>query len=171
MMFDEDSSRFNRSRRGFSVKPGRGPSAFGALTGIGAAIFGVLWTILAFAITRDAPFPLVGIIFPLFGVVFVVMGIARVIYDLRNATAQERNSLVDVVPEEQEMDPLNRRFGRSQAQAQQQGSGGAAQRGAAGSGGAATVEARLQALDQLRGRGLVTEVEYAEQRARILREL
>lgn len=169
MMFDGDSSRFNRQRRGFSVKPGRGPSAFNALAGIGAVIFGIFWTILAFAFTRNIPFPLVGTIFPLFGVIFVVMGIGRVIYDLRNATARDRNSLVDVVPEEQELDPLNRRFGSEQSSARQV-------RGMVGGtgdadGSAAVIEGRLTRLDKLRSDGLINDAEHAEQRARILREL
>ena len=154
--------RFNGPRRGFSVKPGRGPSALSALGGIGAVIFGIFWTILAFSITRNSPFPVVGVIFPLFGVGFVLFGICRVVYDWRNATSPERNSLLDVLPEEEEPDPLNRRFGRQHGQP---ASGeGAASR-------AVSVEERLRSLDQLRAQGTVTEAEYAEQRARILREL
>ena len=159
-MNDEDPFRFDTPRRGFSVKPGRGPSAFGALAGIGAVLFGILWTILAFSMTRNSPFPVVGTIFPLFGVIFVVMGIGRVIYDLRNATTTERNSIVDVLPEGQERDPLDVRFGRQQPPAP-----------AGGSSREASVKARLDSLESLRREGTVTEAEYAEQRARILREL
>ncbi len=162
MMEHDPFGSNNRSRRGFSVKPGRGPSAFGALAGIGAVIFGIFWTILAFSITRNSPFPMVGTIFPLFGIGFVLFGIFRVVYDVRNATARDRNSLVDVVPEEQEQDPLNARFGRQHRQTE--GDGGATSR-------ASSVEERLRSLDKLRGQGTVTEAEYAEQRARILREL
>jgi hypothetical protein len=161
-MIDEDPFRFEAPRRGFSVKPGRGPSAFGALAGIGAVLFGILWTILAFSITRNAPFPLVGTIFPLFGVIFVLVGIGRVIYDLRNATGRDRNSVVDVVPEAQERDPLSLRFGRQQ-QDQSDDTVSSAR--------ASSVERRLRALEALRRQGTVTEAEYAEQRARILREL
>ena len=159
-MNDEDPFRFDAPRRGFSVKPGRGPSAFGALAGIGAVLFGILWTILAFSITRNSPFPFVGTIFPLFGVIFVVVGIGRVIYDLRNATTSDRNSFVDVLPEGHERDPLDARFGRQQPPTP---SGGSSR--------AASVEARLSSLETLRRQGTVTEAEYAEQRARILREL
>lgn len=157
-MIEPDPFSSHSPRRGFSVKPGRGPSAFGALAGMGAVAFGILWTIGAFAITRGSPFPMVGTIFPLFGVVFVLIGISRVVYDWRNATGRDRNSIVDVVPEEQEPDPLDVRF-REQRQSQ----------GAASC--ADWVEERLRALDDLRRQGTVTEEEYAAQRARILREL
>ncbi|MFA6962469.1 MAG: SHOCT domain-containing protein [Opitutaceae bacterium] len=158
-MNDEDSFRFNSPRRGFSVKPGRGPSAFGALAGVGAVIFGIFWTIMAFSITRNSPFPMVGTIFPLFGVVFVLVGVGRVVYDLRNATGRDRNSIVDVLPQEQEPDPLDARFGRSSAGPRAQASR------------TTDVEARLSALQALRSKGSITEVEYAEQRSRILSEL
>jgi hypothetical protein len=82
--------------RKFSVKPGRGPSAFSAIGGIFGAVFGVLWTILAINITADAPFPAVKIIFPLFGVLFVVGSIAGVIYNAYNATQPDRFSNLDV---------------------------------------------------------------------------
>lgn len=158
-MFEEDPFRLSRSRRGFGVKPGRGPSALGALAGVGAVIFGIFWTILAFSITRNSPFPMVGTIFPLFGIGFVLFGICRVVYDLRNATAQDRNSLVDVVPEEQEQDPLNTRFGR------QPPLGGSSPPVGA------TAEERLRVLEGLRRQGVITDDEYAQQRSRILGEL
>lgn len=160
---DYDPFRFDAPRRGFSVKPGRGPSALGAVGGIGAVIFGVFWTIIAFSITRNSPFPVVGTIFPLFGVVFVLVGIFRVIYDLRNATTRNRNSIVDVLPEEQERDPLDRHFGRQQPLQPLSGPAPASQ--------VASVEVRLNSLESLRRKGTVTEAEYTEQRARILSEL
>ena len=46
-----------------SIKPGRGPSAMGAMGSIVAAVFGLIWT--GAAVSMGAP-----IFFPLFGVVF-----------------------------------------------------------------------------------------------------
>ncbi|MFX3636493.1 MAG: zinc-ribbon domain-containing protein [Candidatus Pristimantibacillus sp.] len=91
-----------------SIKPGRGPSAMGAAGSIAAVVFGILWTIFAFALTKDAPFPMVKVIFPLFGVVFVVMGIVQAVYHYKNATGQNRMSIVDVVDAKEEPDPLDR---------------------------------------------------------------
>ncbi|WP_042169009.1 zinc ribbon domain-containing protein [Paenibacillus gorillae] len=93
-----------------SIKPGRGPSAMGAAGSIGSVIFGILWTIIAFSITRDAPFPLVGIIFPLFGVVFVITGIFQAVVHYKNATGKNRMSIVDIVDADEESDPLDRYY-------------------------------------------------------------
>lgn len=94
-----------------SIKPGRGPSAMGAAGSIFAIIFGIFWTIATFAITRDVPFPAVGIIFPLFGVGFVFMGIMQFVFHYKNATGKERMSLIDITEHGEEPDPLNARFG------------------------------------------------------------
>ena len=64
--------------------------------GVFGVIFGIFWTVMAFKMTRDSPFPVVGIIFPLFGVGFVIMGIVGVIYNARNATAKDRFSTFDI---------------------------------------------------------------------------
>ncbi|MFF2092418.1 zinc-ribbon domain-containing protein [Paenibacillus sp. NPDC058174] len=93
-----------------SIKPGRGPSAMGAAGSIGSVIFGILWTIIAFSMTRNAPFPLVGIIFPLFGVVFVITGIFQAVVHYKNATGENRMSIVDIVDAEEEPDPLDRHY-------------------------------------------------------------
>ena len=53
------------------IKPGRGPSGMAFIGSIGAAVFGVFWTVTALTITRDAPGG-IGIFFPLFGVFFIV---------------------------------------------------------------------------------------------------
>ena len=58
-----------------SVKRGRGPSAIGGIGSLIAVVFGIFWTILAYQLTRNAPFPLVGTIFPFFGIVFIIAGI------------------------------------------------------------------------------------------------
>ncbi|WP_134699291.1 zinc ribbon domain-containing protein [Ammoniphilus sp. YIM 78166] len=94
-----------------SIKPGRGPSALGAVGSIGAVLFGVFWTIMAFSITRDSPFPLVGTIFPLFGLIFIGIGIANAVFHYKNATSKDRMSLLDITDNREEPDPLNLRFG------------------------------------------------------------
>lgn len=73
-----------------SVKPGRGPSAMGAVGALFAAIFGVIWT--AAAASMGAP-PF----FCLFGVVFVIIGIIQAIYNFKNATGKNRYSEFDIV--------------------------------------------------------------------------
>lgn len=103
-----------------SIKPGRGPSAMGAAGSLGVVVFGIFWTIMAFAMTRDAPFPLVGTIFPLFGIIFVAIGIFQTIYHFKNATSKERMSLFDITESNEEGDPLNRRFGQQSADENQQ---------------------------------------------------
>ena len=67
-----------------SVKPGRGPSAMGAL---GAPIF-----------------------FPIFGVLFIIIGIVQAVYHFKNATGENRYSAFDIVDSAEEPDPLDRRF-------------------------------------------------------------
>lgn len=95
-----------------SIKPGRGPSAMGAAGSLVAIVFGVFWTIMAYTITKDAPFPMVGIIFPAFGVLFIIMGIIQTIYHYKNATGKERMSLFDITDAKEESDPLNKHFGK-----------------------------------------------------------
>lgn len=95
-----------------SIKPGRGPSAMGAAGSVVAIVFGVFWTIMAFFITQDSPFPVVGTIFPLFGVLFIIIGIVQAVYHYKNATGRERMSLYDITDAHEEGDPLNRRFGK-----------------------------------------------------------
>ena len=77
----------------------------GSIAGIGVAIFGVFWTIMA--VQMGAP-----IFFAAFGVIFVVIAISGVVYNLRNATVEKRFSTFDIVDEEEEADPLNERFGQ-----------------------------------------------------------
>ena len=87
-----------------SVKPGRGPSAMGAIGALFAAIFGIIWT--AVAASMGAP-PL----FCLFGVVFVIFGIIQAIYNFKNATGQNRYSEFDIVDSREEPDPLAQHLG------------------------------------------------------------
>ena len=87
-----------------SIKPGRGPSLLSGLGALAATLFGVFWTVTA--AESGAP-----ILFPLFGIVFIGLGAFTAVYHLRNAAAQNRSSIVDIVDENEEPDPLNRRFG------------------------------------------------------------
>lgn len=87
-----------------SIKPGRGPSAMGAVGSIFSAIFGVIWTIAA--ASMGAP-----VFFWLFGVVFVILGIVQAIYNFKNATGENRYSAFDIVDSAEEPDPLARRLG------------------------------------------------------------
>lgn len=88
-----------------SIKPGRGPSMMSGIAGIGAAAFGVFWTIMA--AQTGVPF------FAAFGIIFVVMAVVGVIYNMKNATGEKRYSAFDIVDEGEEEDPLNERFGRN----------------------------------------------------------
>ncbi len=87
-----------------SIKPGRGPSALSGISFIFAALFGVLWTVLASQIGAPP-------VFCLFGVLFSVLAVVIGIYNLINATQKNRFSSVDIVDEQEEPDPLNQRFG------------------------------------------------------------
>lgn len=89
-----------------SIKPGRGPSAMGAMGSVISVVFGIFWTIMA--ASMGAPF-----FFPLFGVLFIIMGVVQAVYHFKNAAEKERYSAFDIVEEGEEPDPLNRRFGTS----------------------------------------------------------
>ena len=91
-----------------SVKPGRGPSAMGAMGSIAAVIFGIFWTVMA--ASMGAP-----VFFPMFGVIFIVMGIVQALYHFKNATGENRYSEFDIVDSAEEPDPWDRRFGTNRA--------------------------------------------------------
>ena len=86
------------------IKPGRGPSAMGALGSIISVVFGVFWTIMA--ASMGAP-----IFFPIFGVLFIILGIVQAVYSFKNATGKNRYSSFDIVDSQEEPDPWNQRFG------------------------------------------------------------
>lgn len=88
-----------------SIKPGRGPSMMSGIIGIGVALFGVLWTILAASSG--------GGLFALFGVIFVIIAVVQVVYNLKNATGKNRYSSFDITDEDEEPDPFNERYGNS----------------------------------------------------------
>lgn len=86
-----------------SIKPGRGPSAMGAMGSVVAIIFGIFWTIMA--ASMGAP-----VFFPIFGVIFILLGVVQAVYHFKNATGKERFSEFDIVDSQEEPDPLERRF-------------------------------------------------------------
>lgn len=88
-----------------SVKPGRGPSFMGGISSIAAAVFGIIWMILAASMGAPA-------LFVAFGVIFVLLGIVNAIYDFSNATRKNRFSSFDITDHEEEPDELNRYFGK-----------------------------------------------------------
>lgn len=85
-----------------SVKPGRGPSAMGAMGSVVGVIFGVIWTGAA-ASTGAPPF------FLAFGVLFIIVGIVQALYHYKNATGENRFSEFDITEDGEEPDPLDRR--------------------------------------------------------------
>lgn len=86
-----------------SIKPGRGPSAMGAIGSVAAVVFGIFWTIMASGMGAPA-------IFPLFGLVFIGLGIAQAVYHYKNATGKNRFSAFDITESGEEPDPLQQRF-------------------------------------------------------------
>lgn len=86
-----------------SIKPGRGPSMMNGISSIGAAVFGVIWTVTAASMG--------GGIFALFGLVFIIMAVVQAVYNFKNASSEERYSVFDITDGNEEADPLNRRFG------------------------------------------------------------
>ena len=135
----------------YSIKPGRGPSFMGGVGSLIAAVFGIIWTVMAFAITRDSPFPVVGWAFPLFGIIFVIAGLVGAAYNFFNATTAKRLSALDITTPGEEPDALNEYFGHSENEI--------------------PTEKRLKEIDDLKKKGLITEAEYTEQRHRILSEM
>ena len=87
-----------------SIKPGRGPSMMSGVASIGAAIFGLIWTIAAASMG--------GGLFALFGLIFIGMAVASGVYNFKNATSENRYSTYDIVDDTEETDPFNERFGR-----------------------------------------------------------
>ena len=73
------------------------------IIGIGVALFGVLWTILAASSG--------GGLFALFGIIFVIIAVVQVVYNFKNATGKNRYSSFDITDENEEPDPLNSRHG------------------------------------------------------------
>ena len=81
------------------IKPGRGPSAMGALGSVIAVVFGIFWTVSV--ASMGAP-----ISFSIFGVLFVIVGIVQAVYNFKNAAGKKRYSAFDIVDGEEEPGPL-----------------------------------------------------------------
>ncbi len=94
-----------------SIKRGRGPSLMGGIMGIVVAAFGVFWTMIA--VTMGAPF-----FFPIFGILFIGIAIGQTVYNFKNATGKNRYSEYDIVDENEEIDPMNQRFGAREQQSE-----------------------------------------------------
>ena len=87
-----------------SIKPGRGPSKLGVVGGIGATLFGIFWCVFAGAMGAWFMIP--------FGLIFVGMAIYNVIYNYHNVTSENRYSLIEIVDGDEEIDPLNLKYGK-----------------------------------------------------------
>lgn len=103
----------DRRRRMTSVKPGRGPSFVGGMTSLIAALVGFVWFLSARRIMGGIGGLLgPGQIFPLFGLLFTIFALANAVYNFRNATSENRHSLVDITDAYDEPDPLDPRLRR-----------------------------------------------------------
>lgn len=89
-----------------SIKPGRGPSAMGAIGSLFAALFGIFWTITAYSM--GAP-----VFFVLFGVLFVILGLLQALYQYKNATGKNRFSAYDITDGREEPDPWAEHFSQT----------------------------------------------------------
>lgn len=87
-----------------SVKPGRGPSFMNGVMSVVAVVFGIFWTAMAFGM--GAGFMAV------FGFVFIGVGIFNAIYHFKNATNENRYSDYDIVDDDEETDPFNKKYGK-----------------------------------------------------------
>lgn len=87
-----------------SIKPGRGPSRQSMVGAIAVALFGVFWTIGAVSIGGYFMIP--------FGLIFIGVAIYQAVYAYKNTTSKDRYSIVDIVDDDEESDPLNDKYGR-----------------------------------------------------------
>ena len=88
-----------------SIKPGRGPSAMGAMGSVALGVFGIFWTIGAASMGAPA-------FFVFFGIVFIGISFFQGIYHFKNATGVNRMSLYDITDAEVEPDPFNTHFNK-----------------------------------------------------------
>jgi len=134
-----------------SFEPNRNSSAPGVVVGIGVVLFGLFW--IGMAARMGAP-----VFMLLFGVVFVVVALSKVVFAGRKMNSSTPLSELDMKTPHDSLGPLDETYG--------EGSGEYRITTAPES-----VEERLTDLKSLKSKGLVTEEEYASQRARILREI
>ena len=96
-----------------SIKGGREPSIVGAIAAFGMALFGIVFTITAVSSISSSSFGHEtgsSAVFLIFGIVFVVIAVSIGIQNLRNATARNRPSILDITDGDEEPDPLNEYF-------------------------------------------------------------
>lgn len=103
----------------YSVKPGRGPSLFGAVFGLVIGVpFMLFWIFSAMA--HGAP-----VFFVFFGFLMLVGVIGFVVMNIYNAKAKDRLSQLDIVTQEEEGDGIAEALGlqerRADAQEDRQG--------------------------------------------------
>ena len=92
-----------------SIKPGRGPSMQSGIGSVFAVIFGIIWCIGAAQIGAPVPFVL-------FGVIFIIVAAVQAYIGFHNATSENRWSAYDITDEEEEVDPLHAKYGRTEEQ-------------------------------------------------------
>ena len=86
----------------YSVKPGRGPSLYGAIIALVLGVpFAIFWTSSASKMGAP-PF------FVFFGIVFVFLIVGQAIMGIYNATSKNRISQFDVTTDKEEGDPFQR---------------------------------------------------------------
>ena len=93
-----------------SIKPGRGPSAMNVAGSIFSIVFAICWTGLALR-TKD-------IFFITIGIAIIIMTIVNTIYHSKNAFGKKRYSVYDITEDQEEVDPLQERFGQKQEEPQ-----------------------------------------------------
>jgi len=81
----------------------------GVAGGIATALFGVFWCIAAGAMGAWFMIP--------FGLIFVGISVYSAIYNYHNLTSKDRYSIVDIVDEDEETDPLNVKYGKTESTA------------------------------------------------------
>ena len=102
-----------------SIKPGRGPSKRSFAGSVFVVIFGVIWTMITFAMTATGGFGIIGLLFPLFGICFVGFGIYDAYIAYQNAHGEDRMSLFDIVDGDEEPDPWSPDYEQRKAQQKQ----------------------------------------------------
>lgn len=76
----------------------------GMVGGIAAALFGIFWCIAAGSMGAWFMIP--------FGLIFIGVAVYNVLYNYHNVTSEDRYSIVDIVEEDEETDPLNEKYGK-----------------------------------------------------------
>lgn len=75
----------------------------GAFVSLIIVLFGIVWTVAAISVG--------GWFFAVFGVLFVLAAIGLTVYNFKNATSENRYSGYDIAEDDEEVDPLNVRYG------------------------------------------------------------